>query len=166
MATIDLPSSKQLHISALPLRLDESQPVELEYLREMRELSKCNTPALKAVLFCVESGRELPQWLRKFLADGIRRHLKDRNSSLDQSLGLQRKDGSRSDDKAYDAWQKRWTLINAVHQLKDQLNSETGKKLGITGACRKLIPGESGFGLTAESLRRDYRRFRDKLTTR
>ena len=162
MATITLSESKQETFS-LPLPIDPTQPPQVDYLRVMHELSGCNTPALRAVLLCVEAGIPFPEWLRNFLAVGIKKHLKDRQSSLDRSLGLSRQEGPHSDDVAYDLWWKRFLLVNRVHVLKDKQNPKTKRAYGITGACEYIIGPSVGYGMNAESLRRLYRRYRQKL---
>jgi hypothetical protein len=156
MARKVLPAAKQMTARLAKLQLDPGQHPQLAWLHRMHELSGFNTPALEAILLCAEHGLDFPQWLRKFLANGVRRHLHDRYASLDRSLGLKRGEGKPPDDQAYQTWRKRFDLVQHVHTLK--------AIHGLRKACEQVAGSTNrAYGMTADSLEREYKKHYRRL---
>jgi hypothetical protein len=138
-----------------------AQPGEhpmLHHWREAYELSGYRYCALQALLECDARNLPVPPWLRRFLAEGARRHL-DNGADLNKTIGTAgAKEGSRRQGKKkYDRWMELRFLTTLVDQTRKLDDPKTGRKLGVTGACEVLA---RRFKQNASSLETFYRTFK------
>lgn len=149
----------------LPRSADEpAVDAHVQLLRSFFEDHGLRMGALLALLECERRDLPVPPWLRRYLAQGVEKHIGPARASLDQSIGLVGREGRRRGDTEFFRWTILSHVLPLVHRLRGEDNPDTGAKYGVRGACRMLASMGRSAGLSARSLEATYRKRRREFT--
>lgn len=135
-----------------------------EMLRSCYEDHGLKMGALLALVDCQRRDLPVPSWLRRYLAEAVKKHISPAGASLDQAMGLVGREGRRRADAKFFRWNSQAYAVGCVHIARNEENPATGSKYGVRGACRALAAAGMSAGLSARSLEAIYRRRRREFT--
>jgi hypothetical protein len=146
--------------SSVRIRVGPGLDAHQELLRAFYEDHGFKMGALLALVDCQRRDLPVPPWLRRYLADGVERHIGPAGASLDQTIGLVGREGRRKGNTEFFRWTSLSHAVALVHRMRGEENPDTGSKYGVRGACRVLAAVGKSAGLSARSLETTYRKRR------